>query len=160
LFNRADEAHTHTMEVVAMKKPLIVAVHLFLCLALPAFAAEDPLTKGVQGALDTFTEGCQKELTTFCKDITPGEGRILACLYAFQDKLSPRCEYALYDSASQLDRVLTNLSFVVGECRDDLKTHCADIKPGEGRLLDCLGKNEAKISARCKAALKETDLKK
>jgi hypothetical protein len=146
------------MEIVAMKKWLIMVA--LMLVALPAVAAEDPLKKGLQGALDTFTEGCQTELTTFCKDVTPGEGRIVACLYAFQDKLSPRCEYALYDSVSQLDRTLTNLSYVVGECRDDLKANCAEVKPGEGRLLDCLDKNEAKVSARCKAALKDTGLKK
>lgn len=143
-----------------MRKHLVLAVLLALPLATPTFAAEDPLLKGVQGALDTFTQGCQQELTTYCKDVTPGEGRLLACLYAFQDKLTPRCEYALYDSIGQLDRTLTNLSFVIGECRDDLQSHCSEIKPGEGRLLDCLDKNEAKVSARCKSALKETGLKK
>ena len=143
-----------------MKKPFSLAILLGISLVLPAFAAEDPLKKGVQGALDTFTQGCQQELTTFCKDVTPGEGRIIACLYAFQDKLTPRCEYALYDSVGQLDRVLTNLKYAVTECRDDLKSYCADIKPGEGRLLDCLGKNEAKVSARCNTALKEVGLKK
>jgi len=147
------------MEVIVMKKPLLLVVLLLLFLALPAFAA-DPLTKGVQGALDTFSAGCQQELTTFCKDVTPGEGRIIACLYAYQDKLTPRCEYALYDSVGQLDRLLTNLKYAVTECRDDLKSYCADIKPGEGRLLDCLGKNEAKVSARCNSALKDVGLKK
>ena len=141
-----------------MKKWMMMVA--LLLLALPAVAAEDPLQKGVQGALDTFTQGCQQELTTFCKNVTPGEGRILACLYAFQDQLSPKCEYALYDSVSQLDRTLTNLSYVVGECRDDLKKNCADVKPGEGRLLDCLGRNEAKVSNRCTAALKDSGLKK
>jgi hypothetical protein len=143
-----------------MKKNMMMAWLLVLVFGLPAFAAEDPLLKGAQGALDTFAEGCQLELTTFCKDVTPGEGRILACLYAFQDKITPRCEYALYDSVGQLDRTLTNLSYAVGECRDDLKSTCADIKPGEGRLLDCLSKNEAKISNRCNNALKDTGLKK
>ncbi len=142
-----------------MKKTLLAGLLLFF-LVLPAFAAEDPLLKGAQGALDTFTEGCQQELTTFCKNVTPGEGRILACIYAFQDKITPRCEYALYDSVSQLDRTLTNLSYAIGECRDDLKSYCADIKPGEGRLLECLKNNEKKISNRCNYALKDTGLNK
>jgi len=58
-----------------MKKWMMMVA--LLLLALPAVAAEDPLQKGVQGALDTFTQGCQQELTTFCKNVTPGEGRIL-----------------------------------------------------------------------------------
>jgi hypothetical protein len=146
------------MEIVVMKKWMLMIA--LMVLSLPAYAAEDPLKSGLQGALDTFSAGCQQELVTFCKDVTPGEGRIIACLYAFQDKLSPRCEYALYDSVSQLDRTLTNLSYVVGECRDDLKKSCADVKPGEGRLLDCLNKNEAKVSGRCNSALKDSGLKK
>ncbi len=143
-----------------MKRIMILVGLLVWLQGLPAIAAEDPLLQGAQGALDTFVEGCQQELTTFCKDVTPGEGRILACLYAFQDKVTPRCEYAVYDSIGQLDRTLTNLSYAIGECRDDLKSHCADIKPGEGRLLDCLSKNEAKVSRRCNNALKDTGLKK
>jgi hypothetical protein len=142
-----------------MKKVLSAGL-LLLLVTSPAFAAGDPLLKGTQDALDTFTTGCQQELTTFCKDVTPGEGRLLACLYAFQDKVTPRCERALYDSVGQLDRMLTNLSFAIGECRDDLRSYCADIKPGEGRLLDCLKNNEAKISGRCNSALKDTGLNK
>jgi hypothetical protein len=143
-----------------MRKTLTLVILLVLSRSLSGFAAEDPLTKGAQGALDTFTKGCQQELTTYCKDVTPGEGRLLACLYAFQDKLTPRCEYALYDSISQLYRTLTNLSFAIGECRDDLQSLCSEVEPGEGRLLDCIDKNEAKVSARCKSAMKEAGLKK
>ena len=143
-----------------MKKTIFLAVLTLMMLVAPAFAAGDPVTKDMQAALDTFTEGCQQELTTFCKDVTPGEGRILACLYAFQDKVSPKCEYALYDSVGQLDLMLTNLSYAIGECRDDLKSYCADIKPGEGRLLDCLSQNEAKVSNRCNSAMKDAGYKK
>jgi hypothetical protein len=143
-----------------MNNRIILAALATIFLAAPAFAAEDPLQKGLQGALDTFSEGCREELTTFCKDVTPGEGRILACLYAFQDKLSPRCEYALYDSVGQLDRFLTNLSYAVGECREDLRSLCADVKPGQGRLLDCLDSNEAKVSKRCNTALRDVGYKK
>jgi hypothetical protein len=143
-----------------MKKSMILTVLVTLCMTLPAFAAGDPVAEEVKGALDTFTEGCQQELTTYCKDVTPGEGRILACLYAFQDKLTTRCEYAFYDSVGQLDRALTDLSYVVSECRDDLKGYCADVKPGEGRLLDCLNKNEEQVSNRCNYALKDVGYKK
>jgi hypothetical protein len=74
--------------------------------------------------------------------------------------LSGQCEYALYDAAAQLERALTALTFVANECRDDLEKYCANIKPGEGRLLQCIEKNDAKVSKRCKEALKETGLKK
>lgn len=113
-----------------------------------------------QGLVETVVKGCDKELKTYCKDVTPGEGRGLACLYAFSDKLSTKCEYALYDAAAQLERVINALAYTANECRDDLKAYCADIKPGGGRLLQCIEKNDAKISKRCKEAMKDTGVKK
>jgi hypothetical protein len=113
-----------------------------------------------QTLIDSVAKGCDKELKTYCKDVTPGEGRVLACLYAFEDKLSAQCEYALYDAAAQLERAVAALSYTVNECRDDLKKYCSDIKPGQGRLLKCIEKNDAKVSSRCKSAMKDVGLKK
>ncbi len=110
--------------------------------------------------VDTVTKGCKKELDTYCKEVTPGEGRLLACLYAYEDKLSGQCEYALYDAAVQLERALTALSYVANECRDDLQKFCSNIMPGEGRLMACMDKNEKQISSRCKQAMKDVGLKK
>ncbi len=113
-----------------------------------------------QALIQSVTKGCEKELKTYCKDVTPGEGRVLACLYAHEDKLSGKCEYALYDAAAQLERAVNALAYMANECADDLKANCSGIKPGEGRLLQCIEKNDAKISKRCKDALKDTGLKK
>ena len=113
-----------------------------------------------QKLVDSVVTGCDKELKTYCKDVTPGEGRGLACLYAFSDKLSAKCEYALYDAAAQLERAVAALSYTVNECREDLTKFCADIKPGEGRLLQCIEKNDAKVTPRCKSAMKDVGIKK
>jgi hypothetical protein len=113
-----------------------------------------------QSLIDSVVKGCDKEIKTYCKDVTPGEGRGLACLYAHSDKLSGQCEYALYDAAAQLERAINALSYAANECRDDLTKFCSDIKPGGGRLMQCIDKNNAKVSTRCKHALKETGLKK
>jgi len=113
-----------------------------------------------QALIDSVVKGCDKELKTYCKDVTPGEGRGLACLYAFSDKLTPQCEYALYDAAVQLERAVAALSYTVNECRGDLTKFCSNIKPGEGRLLQCIEKNDAKVTKRCKQAMKDVGLKK
>jgi hypothetical protein len=110
--------------------------------------------------VDTVAKGCETELKTYCKDVTPGEGRILACLYAHEDKLSGKCEYALYDAAVQLERALTALAYVANECRDDLRKFCSDIQPGGGRLMACMDKNEKQVTGRCKQAMKDVGLKK
>ena len=108
--------------------------------------------------IKSVQEGCKTELETYCTDVTPGEGRVLACLYAREDKLSGRCEYALYDASAQLEHVISALTYVTKECSDDLEKYCAAIKPGEGRLAACIKKNESTLSARCQQAIKDVKL--
>jgi hypothetical protein len=130
---------------------LLLAVSLFSLLPGTSWAQED-LLKSVK-------DGCKKELDSYCKEVTPGEGRILACMYAFQDKLSSRCEYALYDASAQLQHAVASLTYVANECADDLKKHCATVEAGEGRLAACLKKNEKDVGQRCKEAMKDVGVK-
>jgi len=113
----------------------------------------------VENVVETVATGCEKELTTYCKDVTPGEGRILACLYAHSDKLTGQCEYALYDAAAQLERFVAALGYVANECDADMDKFCAEVAIGEGRILKCLDENAIKISARCTQALKDVGAK-
>jgi len=108
-----------------------------------------------QELIKEVKEGCKTELETYCKDVTPGEGRVLACLYSREDKLSGRCEYALYDASVQLERAVNALSYVAKECDADMEKHCAAVAPGEGRIAACLKKNEKAVSERCQQAMKD-----
>jgi hypothetical protein len=126
---------------------LIVALFAF---SLPATALED--------IVDSVATGCEKELSSFCKDVTPGDGRILACLYAHADKISGRCEYAVYDAAAQLERAVGALTYVANECDEDMDKFCSSVEAGKGRILTCLKKNEDKVSKRCNQAMKDIDL--
>lgn len=129
----------------------ILSLFLFIMLTGTGLAAE--------GLVDSVAKGCKKELKSYCSQVTPGEGRVLACLYAHEDKLSGQCDYALYDAAAQLERAVAALTYVANECDADLEKHCASIAPGEGRLMQCLDKKYKKISKRCKTALKDVGLK-
>ncbi len=133
-----------------MKKKIFMlfgVIGLALVLATPVLAAED--------LVESVAKGCKKEIKTYCKAVTPGEGRIIAYLYAHGDKLSGQCEYALYDAAVQLERFVAALTYVANECEDDLEKYCSNIRPGQGRLLDCLDKNRKKVSKRCKQAFED-----
>lgn len=133
-------------------KKLIIAIMMALpMMAINSASAMDTL-------VETVATGCESELTNYCSQVTPGEGRILACLYAHEDKLSGQCEYALYDSAAQLERFVNALSYLVNECAEDLETTCASVEAGEGRLAQCLLENKANLQKRCAAAIDATDL--
>jgi len=110
--------------------------------------------------VDSLKKACNKELTTFCKGVPQGQGRILACLYAFQDKVSDKCIYALYDASLQLEEAVAAVKFAASQCKDDLQKFCANVEVGQGRALACLNKNDKNVSQTCKDALKQTGLKK
>ena len=103
-------------------------------------------------------EGCKAELDSHCKDVTPGEGRLLACLYAYEDKLSSRCDYALYDASMRLERAVAALSHGANECKSDIEKHCATVQAGDGHIVDCLKKQGDKVSKRCRQAMKDIGL--
>ena len=134
-----------------MKRTLITVVVMAVFLMTGATAMADPVK--------TIEDGCKVELEKYCAMVTPGDGRQLACLFSYQDKLSNRCEYALYDAAAQLERAVAALTYVANECDNDLEKFCSDVVPGEGRLKECIDKNMANVSDRCKSAMKDVGMK-
>jgi hypothetical protein len=78
---------------------IIVAVELSVLMVFGGCTTTQPIRLA-----DIESEGCRAEIETYCKDVTPGEARILACLYAHEDKLPERCLYALYEASGQLER--------------------------------------------------------
>ena len=138
-----------------MDRALALGLSLFLVVFFSGstFAAE-------KGPTEVVLEGCQKEFETYCKNVTPGESRLLACLYAYEDKLSLRCDYALSEASIRLQRALNALSYLANECRDDLRSYCSAVQPGAGRLLTCLDVNQDKVSRRCKNALEDLAIRK
>ena len=105
--------------------------------------------------VERVLDGCKTEFETYCKNVTPGNGRLLSCLYAYEDKISTQCQMALCDAVPALERALTTLNYLAGECRDDLKKYCSSVKPGEGRLINCLGEKKNVLTDRCKTAYDE-----
>ena len=95
--------------------------------------------------VDSVKNGYKTELETYCKPVTPGEGRLLACLYAYEDKLSGQCQYALYDSSIRLERAVAAINSIAQECRADIESHGASVRAGEGRIASCLKEHSREI---------------
>ena len=110
-------------------------------------------TVSAQGIVETVEQGCATEITTYCSQVSPGEGRLLACFYAHEDKLSGQCQYALYSASAQLDQAVSALDYLATQCRDDILKLCGGVQVGEGRVLDCLKSNSASVSAACNQAV-------
>jgi Cysteine rich repeat len=120
-------------------------------------AAQTPaqeVTAAMQGQLSAqVLEGCSSELAQYCANVTPGEGRLLACLYAHGDKLPGQCDHALYDAAARLERAVGAVTYIAAECRRELDTYCANVEVGEGRVAQCLKDHTIELSPACDRAL-------
>jgi hypothetical protein len=129
-----------------MKSRITILVALTALFGLVANASAEDIVSDVQ-------KGCGVEIETFCSQVTMGEGRLLACFYAHEDKLSGQCQFALYSASAKLEHAVSALNYVAGQCEDDILAHCAEVQLGEGRILTCLESNAESVSGECKAAM-------
>jgi len=123
------------------KWPAVVIGLFFLPFSQGA-AAQDP----VIGVL----EACETEIAAHCADVTPGQGRILSCMYAYEDKLSDGCLASIVDLADAIDYLFASAREAIAICAPDIEENCSGVEFGGGRILSCLKENEASISAKCK----------
>ncbi len=106
--------------------------------------------------LEYVVDACEADLKQYCSQVTPGEGRLLHCVAAHEDKLSGQCEYALYEAATLLSQLSAAIVYVAESCETEIDTMCGDVKAGEGRVLQCLEENDANIGETCKRAISDT----
>ena len=134
-----------------MKRNVLVLVGVALVLSVTGAWAQDSI-------IDPVMAACEPEITNYCSQVTLGEGRLLACFYAHEDKLSGRCQWALYEGAAQLEQFAAAITHLAIECDEDLETFCAEVELGEGRVGTCLVEHKDQVSEACKQAIDDTGL--
>ncbi len=89
---------------------------------------------------------CMDELEKFCKEVQPGEGRIIRCLQEHDHELSALCREKLHS-------VLKRVEEAKQACGQDIGKFCQDVKPGGGRLIKCLSPHFDKLAPACREKL-------
>jgi hypothetical protein len=113
-----------------------------------AFAQDDPAKWAAY-----IQSNCGKEITANCKGIAMGQGRILACLYSRENKLSAKCGGAVMASLERLGTALGALANVMRVCESDAKRLCNGVVAGNGNLVGCLSQSKGSVSAQCNGTL-------
>lgn len=108
-----------------------------------------------EDVVSDVTGGCAAETEQYCSQVTLGEGRLLACYYAHEDKLSSECVNTLYTAFDTLSAEVNALTHVAEQCSGDIETFCADTEMGEGRVAQCLGYHSEELSESCSTAIDE-----
>ena len=109
-------------------------------------------------AVNLEVESCNTDATIFCPGLPLNSKKSFMCLSAYEDNLSLTCKIGIVEAAMALEMGMMALDYSINACEADADKHCLNVKPGEGRIVSCLRKNESKLTKECTAALKETGL--
>ena len=94
-------------------------------------------------------KACSADVQKYCGSVTPGEGRLILCMQAHEDKVSAGCDYAIFEASRNLQRFLDRIELVADVCWNDIEKHCANLTPGEGRIVQCLQSKRPSLSRAC-----------
>ena len=115
---------------------LVTSVFLFTCIAAsaPSYAQ--------------ITGPCAETVTKYCKDVTPGGGRIMKCLNDHRDDQSMACRDWLEDQ----NRSLKELNTV---CTKEIAQVCSFSNPDSIIIYRCLEDNYVSLKSDCRGKLRE-----
>ena len=115
---------------VKLKWPAAVAA--VFCLSLTAISTAEARERP-----------CADDAAKLCKDVQAGGGRVATCLREHQNELSPACK-------ENMAKAKEKAKGAKEACDDDVQKLCKDVKPGEGRIVQCLKQHEGELSQACK----------
>ena len=87
-----------------------------------AHAQSDVAKTFVDRLIDQVTKlekSCAEDIKQYCSTVTPGEGRMIYCMQAHEDKISPACSYDLEDVVLALQASNDALKEAANACRAD-----------------------------------------
>lgn len=100
---------------------------------------------------------CAGDIKKYCRTVTPGEGRMIYCMQAHEDKISPKCAYELGETAGSVQATSDLLKDGVIACKAEISGVCGKIQPGQGRIAACLIANKSTASKDCADAIQKVE---
>jgi hypothetical protein len=134
---------------------------LLFVLAVGSTSAQQDVAKSIVEKLTAkiakLETACAKDIKKYCKTVTPGEGRMIYCMQAHEDRISPQCDYELGETASSVQVSLDSLKDAIVACKAEIAGVCGKTVPGQGRIAACLMANKSAASKDCVDAIQKIE---
>ncbi|GIL63487.1 hypothetical protein Vafri_17538 [Volvox africanus] len=104
-----------------------------------------------------LTEACTSDVQKYCGGVEAGDGQVHDCLRRSADHLSPECR-AAEEEVERLEHEDVRLNpKLMRECPLAVSGFCADVPPGDARVISCLQTNMDKghFPAGCRLAIRQ-----
>ncbi len=146
------------MKIIKTASTLILVTMFMTSVAMAASEKlADKLSKSVI-MIEVQVNSCNADAAIFCPGLPLNSQKSFMCLMAYEDNLSTACMLGIAEAALTLEMGLMAIDYSIKACEADADKFCLDVEAGEGRIVSCLVKNEAKLGSQCVNALKETGL--
>jgi len=102
--------------------------------------------------------GCEADEKLLCPGLQHNSRKSFMCLMAYEANLSNSCALGIVEAAMTLEAGMMAIDHSIKACEADADKFCLEVQPGNGRIVQCLVKNEANLAEQCVTALKETGM--
>jgi golgi apparatus protein 1 len=106
--------------------------------------------EAIQSKLEQVEKACSGDAQKFCKEVEPGQGRIMKCLMQHKAEVSQECRDTFIKKAEALESKVKTMQKA---CSGDVQKFCKEVEPGQGRIMKCLMQHKAELSDPCKASM-------
>jgi len=147
------------MKIRVLKRKHVVALAAALVTLATSANAQTPVAENARARLASAAQkiqaACGPDVRKFCRTVTPGEGRLIFCMKAHEDKISNKCDYALYSALRNMASALNLIEQAADVCWPDIEKYCADTPKGGGRVAQCLLNKKSTLAKDCQLALEQ-----
>ena len=145
------------MKITLHSRVKLGLLPLLFVLSVGSVSAQTDVAKTLQEKLVArvakLQSACARDIRKYCKAVTPGEGRVIYCLQAYEDKISSECTFELEDSLTKVQASADGLKGAIIACKAEIAGVCGKTVPGQGRVAACLLANKSTASKDCADAI-------
>jgi Cysteine rich repeat len=141
---------------------LLARLGILLFVFIPSIASAQTdvgkaLMEKLTARITKLESACAMDIKKYCSTVTPGEGRMIYCMEAHEDKISAKCVLELRDASSSVQATADALKDAVIACKAEITGVCGKTQPGQGRIAACLLANKSTASSGCTDAIKKIE---
>jgi hypothetical protein len=112
-------------------------------------SAQSDIKDRVAAAIKSLKDACGDDISKFCGNVTPGEGRVLVCMQAYDDQLSRSCQLSLFRASRNLDRAVDRVERLADACWTDIEAQCGNAD----RIGQCVMEKSGSLSPSCQTVV-------